>query len=107
MGPAGDQYQLTISGFDGNKLIQIDPFYTHRNDPVYSLNGMRFSSHDRDHDNFQRGNCGKVWGGWWHNACSQMFLTHADGQVRMFLNRSWHFLPFVEMKIRPLDCTIN
>jgi len=106
VGPAEDQYQLTISGFQFNKLIRFEPFFTHINERVFSLNGMRFSSRDRDLDGFQRGNCGKVWGGWWHNACSQIILNHADGQVRMLLNNDVHFLTFVEMKIRPLDCLI-
>ena len=61
VGPANSQYQLSISGFTG---INTDPFTT------YSLNGMKFTTKDRDNDKYSSGNCavssvdGKDAGGW-------------------------------------------
>ena len=51
MGPANSQYQLNISGFTG---ITIDPLAG-----VYSLNGMKFTTKDRDNDKYSSGNCAK------------------------------------------------
>ena len=42
VGPAEDQYQLSISGFDSVGLT--DPFSTH------ALNSMKFFSADHDND---------------------------------------------------------
>ena len=58
VGPANSQYQLSISGFTG---VTTDPFSTH------SLNGMKFSTKDRDNDKYGGGNCAISAGGtWWH-----------------------------------------
>ena len=42
VGPATDNYQLSISGFTG--ITPTDPFTTH------PLNGQQFSTYDRDND---------------------------------------------------------
>ena len=70
VGPANSQYQLSISGFTGPT---DDPFTT------YSLNNMKFTTKDRDNDQWSR-NCavsyvGKA-GGWWYKACSNILLNH-------------------------------
>ena len=62
IGSAEDQYPLNISGFDSIGLT--DPF-----DSGHSLNGMKFSSRDRDND-LWRGNCALIDGGWWHRSCT-------------------------------------
>ena len=43
VGPASDDYRLSISGFSGNTTDSIT-------DRSLSLNGMRFTTRDRDND---------------------------------------------------------
>ena len=100
VGPANSQYQLSISGFTG---VTTDPFTTH------SLNGMKFTTKDRDNDNYG-GNCavsgeGNNAGGWWHNGCSLIHVNHQyKHKYSMYLNRAYYSLPFIEMKIKPIIC---
>ena len=104
VGPANSQYQLSISGFNG---VTTDPF-----DSGHSLNGMKFTTKDRDNDNNRGGNCavsgeGYNAGGWWHNYCSYIHVNH---QYKSFysvhLNGAYHSLPFIEMKIKPVTCSV-
>ena len=99
VGPANSQYQLNISGFSG---VTTDPFTGHL------LNGMKFTTKDRDNDMKSDGNCaisghGDNAGGWWYNYCSLIQPNHED-KLTIHLNRKWHFLPFIEMKIKPITC---
>ena len=61
VGPATEQYPLTKSGYDG---VTTDPFSTHQ------LNGMKFTTRDRDNDQYGGINCAahhednKFIGGW-------------------------------------------
>ena len=98
--PASDDYRLSISGFSGNTT-----------DPItdsHSLNGMKFTTRDRDNDKWNA-NCAVDIhvGGWWYNACS---LTRPNHQYNysgsVYLNGQWHSLPFMEIKIRPVNCNI-
>ena len=59
IGSAEDQFSLKISGFDSNGLT--DPFVS-----VYPLNGMKFTSRDKDNDLHDTINCAHYDGGWWH-----------------------------------------
>ena len=102
VGPANSQYQLSISGFTG---ITTDPF------TIHPLDGMKFTTKDRDNDMWDGGNRairsvdGNNAGGWWHRAC---LLTHVNHQYKhnysIHLNGKWHPLPFIEMKIKPITC---
>ena len=100
VGPASDDYRLSISGFSGNTT-----------DPAYSLNGMKFTTRDRDNDKWSS-NCavhflGGNAGGWWYDACSHMFLNNQyNHRYSIFLYNWRHYLPFIEMKIRPVNCNI-
>ena len=100
MGPANSQYQLSISGFTG---ITTDPFSAH------PINGMKFTTKDRDNDRNNR-NCavsgtGSNAGGWWYNSCSYIQLNHQyKGSYTIVLNNKWYPLPFIEMKIKPITC---
>ena len=102
VGPTNSQYQLSISGFTG---ITTDPFLG-----TYNINSMKFTTKDRDNDGYSSGNCavsgqGKDAGGWWHNYCSQIFTNHQyTYKDTIFLNGAWHYLPFIEMKIKPYKC---
>ena len=103
VGPASKQYQLSISGFTG--ITTTDSFAKH------PLNGMKFTTKDRDNDKGAVRNCalnGKHdnnAGGWWYNDCSYIHPNHQYKNVHsIHLDRKWHFLPFIEMKIKPSAC---
>ena len=99
VGSAEDQYPLSISGFDVIGLT--NPFDSaSRGIP---LNGMKFTSRDRDND-FSGGNCAHGDGGWWYNNCAHMELNDDINSKRMYLNGQWHGLSFIEIKIRPVNC---
>ena len=99
VGSAAEKYKLTISGFSGSTS---DPFGSH------TLNGMAFTTRDRDNDRWSR-NCainevGNA-GGWWYNSCSHIRLNHVYKNTYMaYLNSKYTALSFTEMKIKPLYC---
>ena len=75
VGPASDDYRLSISGFSGNTT---DPIIV---SGVRNLNGMKFTTRDRDNDKWNGYNCavhyaGGNAGGWWHNICSDTYPSH-------------------------------
>ena len=101
VGPANSQYQLSISGFIG--ITNEDPFKS------YNINGMKFTTKDRDNDK-RGGNCaisgwGKDTGGWWYENCARIQPNHqyksAEGT---YISGSWHSFQFIEMKIKPIKC---
>ena len=101
VGPANNQYQLSISGFTG---ITTDPFTG-----TYNINGMKFTTKDKDNDWWDK-NCavhnndGNS-GGWWYKSCSQIhFNRQYNHSHSIYLNSKWHSLPFIEMKIKPYKC---
>ena len=102
VGPANSQYQLSISGFTG---VTTDPFAS-----THPLNGMKFTTKDRDNDKSVK-NCavngrdGNNAGGWWHKDCSLMHVNHQyKDKQSIRLNGKWYSLPFIEMKIKPITC---
>ena len=101
VGPANSQYQLSISGFTG---ITDDPFTTH------DINGMKFTTKDRDNDEHSSGNCavfhhGGNAGGWWYRGCSCIHLNHQYNHSQPIrLYNKWRSISFVEMKIKPYKC---
>ena len=103
IGTASSNYQLSISGYKGNASKSSDPFRRS------SLNGMPFTTKDRDNDKWDKNcavdNVGKA-GGWWYNACTTMFLNHQyKSNTGIYLAiGGWKALSFTEMKIRPLNC---
>ena len=100
IGSAEDRYPLTISGFD---IIGLTDPFDSAIDSGVPLNGMKFTSRDRDND-FSGGNCAHGDGGWWYNNCGHMELNDDIGSKRMYLNGQWHHLLFIEIKIRPVNC---
>ena len=108
VGPATEQYPLTISGFTG---YTTDPFYSHLTPTSYhgALNTMKFSTRDQDNDRWSNGNCAipahSRSGGWWYNNCADIYLNGPYNKYAMYLNSQSHSLPFIEMKIRPKNCT--
>ena len=100
MGPANSQYQLSISGFTG---ITTDPF-----DSGIDINGMKFTTKDRDNDKRSGGNCATSYGkagGWWYKSCAYIRLNYQYNSIySIYLNGKYRSLPFVEMKIKPKKC---
>ena len=100
VGPANSQYQLSISGFTG---ITTDPFTR--------LNGMKFTTKDRDNDKYN-GNCavkgdGSDGGGWWYRYCALIHINHQyKHHQSIHLSGKWHPLSFIEMKIKPIICNV-
>ena len=98
VGPASDDYQLSISGFSGNTT---DPIIAGGG---YNLNGMKFTTRDRDNDK-RSCNCAGT-GGWWYHHCSLILLNNRYNHYFMNLNSQWYSFPFVELKIRPVNCNL-
>ena len=102
IGPASSNYQLSISGFNG--IASSDPITGH-----CSLNGMPFTTKDRDNDKWSS-NCavndaGGNAGGWWYIACSYIHINHQyRNTYGIRISGSWKATSFTEMKIRPLNC---
>jgi len=102
VGPAAEQYKLTISGYHGTDQEQF----------TYN-NGAKFTTKDIDNDQWggRNKNCavshadGNA-GGWWYKSCSNMYLNHQyKNQHGIHANSKWIALSFVEMKIRPTVCS--
>lgn len=94
IGNADDDYRLTVGGFKGDDDI-TDFFASHQ------LNGMKFSTPDRDND-LSSGNCAAQFkGGWWYNNCTDITLN--TKVPHMGNNR----VVYSEMIIRPKGCIIN
>ena len=105
VGNSNDEYPLTVSGFTG--ITPTDPFSTHQ------LSGMKFSTYDNDNDKRSE-NCAadiggaKGNGGWWHRACWKINLNLKYSPASygfMFLAGTWYNPTWIEIKIRPLNCT--
>ena len=103
VGPATDNYRLSISGFTG-----ITP-----RDCFAPINGDEFTTHDRDNDRWDHGNCAvnaygsKAPGGWWYNYCFNMNPNYNYGGPQGFmLFEKWLSPSFIEMKIRSSNCEI-
>ena len=101
VGPATDNYRLSISGFTG--ITPTDPFATH------SLNGQPFSSYDKNNYGkcAVRGHGSTAPGGWWHKGCFYINLNYNYGGPHGFIYfDKWYSPQFIEMKIRPVNCKI-
>ena len=110
VGPASEQYSLTISGFTG---YTTDPFLSHLTPSRTgnALNTMKFTTRDQDNDRGSN-NCALLpsidyrAGGWWYNGCTNLFLNGPyDNIYRIYLNGQWQSAPFMEIKMRPKSCT--
>jgi len=72
VGPAADGYRLTVGGFN-DALSTLGDSITPRG---WNLNGMKFTTKDRDQDRKTNGNCAqKFTGGWWYYRCGYVHLT--------------------------------
>ncbi|KAI8484280.1 Fibrinogen- domains (FReDs) [Branchiostoma belcheri] len=102
-----DQYRLTVSGYSGTAGDSMAG--------AHSLNGLRFSTVDRDNDAHPSLHCCETYGlgGWWYRACSLSFLNgrylgncgDSCGVGQGVMWNTWrgqkYSLKSVSMKIRP------
>ena len=97
---AENKYRLTISGFDYSRGQTSDPFSSGP-----SLNGMPFIAKD-----FTTGSCASSYGGWWHDnsrGCGHACLNNHYSKTTMYIRNNPVSTPFLEMKIRPVNCKIT
>ena len=111
VGPPSSQYQLTISGYSGYTSDPITQTAAWSSRTL--LNGMKFTTRDRDYDQWSSKNCavggwaGSNAGGWWYKECSAIWPNDQySSSYTMYLNRRWYNLPFMEIKIKPTSCNI-
>ena len=84
----------------------MDPF---DGNPHIKLNGMKFTTKDRDNDLYSK-NCalkgnGKNSNGWWFNQCAHIQLNKQYSEKdKVHDGSSWHNYLFIEMKSRPINC---
>ena len=102
VGSATEQYLLTISGFTGYTTYSD---YTPDNRGA-ALNTVKFSTRDKDNDQWP-GNCtNHISGGWWYNKCAHISPNNQYKQKNgAYLNSQWHSLSLTKMKMRPKNCT--
>ena len=98
---ASANYKLNIGGYwgtAGDSMVQS-----------YNLNGMQFTTHDRDNDAQSRDNCALIrQGAWWYRSCSNSnlngkYLRGANDCVGVFwytFNNNCYSLKWSEMKLR-------
>ena len=103
VGPATDNYRLSISGFTG--ITPVDPFATH------ILSGRPFSTYDKNNNGNNcaiNGHGSTAPGGWWYFGCFYINLNYNYGGPQGFIQLAgtWYSPRFIEMKIRPVDCKI-
>ncbi|XP_065900306.1 fibrinogen-like protein 1 [Dysidea avara] len=102
VGNASEEYPLTIGGFTGE--TPTDPFSTQQ-----PLNGMKFTTYDKDNDKDDSINCADgERGGWWHRACWSINLNYrykSSGVGFLYLTKQYYNLRWIEMKIHPLNCS--
>ena len=100
VGNSGTNYTLNIAGFTGNAG---DGMIATRN-----LNGMPFSTKDRDNDQFI-GHCAASYrGAWWYKDCTASNLNgpYLSGQdtyqsaTWWEMKKNWESLKFAQMKLR-------
>ena len=97
-------YRLHVDGYSGNA-----------GDALKYHDGMKFSTYDRDNDEYPQGNCAASSvhaGGWWHNHCVLVHLNGIYYRRTQALGKTGHgicwqgnvgytnSLQFVEMKMR-------
>ena len=99
VGDETSQYRLSISDPSGDATFL---------NGIIAENGQRFSSTDRDNDNYSTSHCASYYGGWWFNRCYSETVLNGEykfgGELRtkyIYWRYSSKEQPeFVEMKIR-------
>jgi len=100
VGPAEDEYQLSISDFRG--ITPTNPFPAH--------NTMKFTTRDRDNDVNTINNCAVEFSsGWWYGKCFAINLNYKYDKSYgfIYLGHKWYSPKFLEMKIRLVNCNFQ
>ncbi|KAI1883530.1 hypothetical protein AGOR_G00232500 [Albula goreensis] len=113
-----DSYQLGFGRYSGSAGDSLSGSYHPEVQWWASHQGMKFSTHDRDNDRYERNCAREDKGGWWFNRCHSANLNGFyykgpysavtdSGIVWYTWHGWWYSLKFVEMKIRPEDFEPN
>ena len=108
VGNAASKYKLQVAGYSGTAGDSIK-----YGSGGHNINGMAFSTYDRDND-LNSGNCAQSYkGGWWHNSCTCSLLNgiyHHGTTTSLYEVVYWETftgssrsLKFAEMKLRARD----
>ena len=100
-----ENFKLTLKNFQ-NAYNIIDALHADVTSGDHTVNGMRFSTKDKDNDRWAYGNCAQTYGGgWWFNRCGQTNLNGGNQQREMY----WHphfkvkeSIDRVQLKVRPV-----
>ncbi|XP_029458638.1 fibrinogen-like protein 1 [Rhinatrema bivittatum] len=108
-----DNYRLWVSTYSGNAGDALSGGSNTEEQWSASVNGMQFSTWDKDHDRFITGSCAKEnMCGWWFNRCHAANLngvyykngnytgTYDNGVVWLTWRGLWYSLKYTVMKIR-------
>ena len=109
VGTPSTNYRLTIGGYQNWRIGAAGDSMTRGTST--NLNGMPFSTHDRDNDEWSS-NCASDWrGAWWYNRCTYSNLNgpYLSGQNNYrgvtwyYFNAtasSWRTLRYSDMKLK-------
>ena len=111
VGTTSTNYRLTIGGYQNGGIGAAGDSITRHN-----LNGMPFSTHDRDNDRHTTANCAvSRQGAWWYNVCTHSNLNglYRDGDSNTATGVTWryfnatalsyHTLRYSDMKLKRSD----
>ncbi|XP_071314340.1 fibrinogen-like protein 1 isoform X2 [Trachinotus anak] len=114
-----DQYQLTFGAYVGTAGDALSGSHQVGVSEWASHQGMKFSTYDRDNDNYQENCAQEDKGGWWFNKCHSAHLNGMyypsghysaatdDGIVWYTWRGWWYSLKTSIMKLRPTDFKID
>ena len=107
---------FTIDGPETNYTLHVGEAVgspgTHAPDALTRtiIDGSRlqqFTTKDRDNDIYKSGNCAQVYGsGWWWVSCGSILFHRNSNEMTWFEMKTFIYVSFIEMKIRPKSCDI-
>ncbi|EDW61059.2 uncharacterized protein Dvir_GJ20511 [Drosophila virilis] len=101
---------------EGYEMKLLGNFHGNASDAMRTHDKMKFSTYDRDHDEFTHINCAEYHhGAWWYDFCSRSnlngkyFKKQMDNEQGIFWDRWYSFksLKSVQMLIRPKNAHNN
>ncbi|XP_056456938.1 fibrinogen-like protein 1 isoform X2 [Gadus chalcogrammus] len=116
VGPEQSDYRLSFGAYSGTAGDALSGNYQVGVSGWASHQGAKFSTYDRDNDNYAKGKCAQEdKGGWWFNRCHSAHLNGLyypsgpysavtdDGVVWVTWRGWWYSLKTTVMKLRPAD----